>query len=174
MKNDCRWFFQRITLQQRNAAATTSQVVKKKRVKKMPFCGRIIQICQLTRNEIVWLKHKYWGNSFLYISFPYSFFTLAWSILWNRGRDSISISSLAGSPLNLSNPTKLAIPLNRDFSFFKQKKKLGQLCCIYGQLSKSMKTKYPTLGAIPLLIWNLTFLYHIFVHPPIPAHASQC
>ena len=146
MKNDCRWFFQRITLQQRNAAATTSQVVKKKRVKKMPFCGRIIQICQLTRNEIVWLKHKYWGNSFLYISFPYSFFTLAWSILWNRGRDSISISSLAGSPLNLSNPTKLAIPLNRDFSFFKQKRNWGNSVAFMVNSQRVWKQNTPRLG----------------------------
>ena len=45
--------------------------------KKNAFCGRIIQICQLNKNEIVSLKHKYWGNPFLYVSFPCSFFTLA-------------------------------------------------------------------------------------------------
>ena len=67
----------------------------------------------------------------------------------------------------------MAIPLNRDFPFFK---KLGQLCCIYGQLSKSMKnlkSNYPVLGAIPLPIWSLTCHYHMFVYPPVPTHMHQ-
>jgi len=54
-----------------------SSCKKKKKKRKNAFCGRIIQICQLNKNEIVSLKHKYWGNPFLYVSFPCSFFTLA-------------------------------------------------------------------------------------------------
>jgi len=50
---------------------------KKRKEKKNAFCRWIIQICQLNKNEIVSLKHKYWGNHFLYVSFPCSFFTLA-------------------------------------------------------------------------------------------------
>jgi len=49
----------------------------KKQRKKMPFAERIIQICQPNKSEIVSLKHKYWGNPFLYVSFPCSFFILA-------------------------------------------------------------------------------------------------
>jgi len=72
----------------------------------------------------------------------------------------------------------LAIPLNPYFSFFKKNKtkKLGQLCCIYGQLSEfeRVKIKSPSiLGAISLPIWSLARHHRMSVHPPIPTHMHQ-
>ena len=75
--------------------------------KKMPFCGRIIQICQPNEIEIVWLKHKYWGNSFLICIFPMFFLHPSRNIHWNRGHfhviQSVSIH-YTGFPLNLFLP----------------------------------------------------------------------
>ena len=158
-----------------------SSCKKRNKLKKKCLCGRIIQICQPNKSEIVSFKHKYWGNPFLYVSFPCSFFTLAEifieigdTFMWfNQYQFSILISHQIY--FHPSNPTKLAIPLNPNFSFLIIKK-LGQLCCIYGQLSEfeRVKIKSPSiLGAISLPIWSLACHHRMFVHPPIPTHMHQ-
>jgi len=73
-----------------------------------------------------------------------------------------------------SNPTKLAIPLNLNSLFFK--KNWGNYAHLWSTLKEYERFKIklpPILGAIPLPIWSLTCHHRMFVHPPIPTHASN-
>ena len=130
------------------------------------------------------LKHKYWSNPFLYVSFPCSSspwpkYSLKSGILLC---DLISINLLPWfhtksifTHLTQQNWLSLWILISH-FSKKKTKKKLGQLCCIYGQLSEfeRVKIKLPSiLGAISLPIWSLACHHRMFVHPPIPTHMHQ-